>query len=112
MQDQELKGSASKNAGKEVEVNTQHKEIVTRNADQIQAATRDQLESLSDYVAERLSEAVVTRSSEKLALHAIQSSDRVVQGAIGHLQSFLPKVLEPNPLMFENELEALMGKAA
>jgi hypothetical protein len=88
------------------------KEMVTRDATQIQAATRDQLESLSDYVAEQLNEAVVTRSSEKLALHAIQNSDRVVKKAIGHLESFLPKILEPNPLMFENELEQLMGKAA
>jgi hypothetical protein len=106
----ELRGSATKN-GQQTQSSEPDK-IIIRDASQIQAATRTELESLSSYVADQLNEAVVTRSAEKLALHAVQNSDRIVTKAIGHLQSFLPKILEPNPLMFENELEILMGSEA
>lgn len=106
----ELKGSASKIGSKPVEYSDP--DIVTRDATQIQAATRANLESMSSYVATQLNEAVVTRSSEKLALFAIQNSDQVVEGAIKHLQSFLPKILATNPLMFERELDRLMGTEA
>ena len=112
MQEEELKGSASKTAGKAVVTTSESDKLVTRNAQQIQDATRVQIESLTDAMQGQMVDAVITRAAEKVALGTLQRTDEVIEGAIGHLQSFLPRLLEKNELMVESEFEKFMALEA
>jgi len=106
-QETELRGSATKN-GSTPSVTGNTNKLATRNAQQIQDATRIQIESLSDTVSSQMLDAVIERSAEKLALGTLQRADGVVEGAISHLQDFLPKLLKKDDLMVESELDQFL----
>jgi hypothetical protein len=86
--------------------------LTARNAEQIQDATRVQIESLTDAMQSQMVDAVVSRAAEKVALGTLQRTDEVVEKAIGHLQSFLPRLLEKDQLMVESEFDKFMMNEA
>lgn len=110
MQDeQELKGSASKTAGKSVEATPQNA-VVLRSPEQIQTATRKELEALSDVASEQFIEALETRTIEKLAYKILDRSDVIAKGASDKVLDFLPKLLNTNALMEEeSELDRFLA---
>ena len=91
---------------------TNTNKLITRNAEQIQDATRVQIESLTDAMQSRMVDAVVSRAAEKVALGTLQRTDEVVEKAIGHLQSFLPRLLEKDQLMVVSEFDKFMMNEA
>ena len=91
---------------------TNTNKLITRNAEQIQDATRVQIESLTDAMSGQMVDAVISRAAEKVALGTLQRTDNVIEGAIGHLQSFLPRLLKKDDLMVESEFDKFMMNEA
>jgi hypothetical protein len=103
----ELRGSATKNSQQapEPELN----KITIRTPEQIQTATRKELESLSDIASEQFFEAVKTRTEEKLAYRILNGADTIAKGASAKVLDFLPKVLNPENLMGDSELDQFLA---
>lgn len=83
--------------------------ITIRTPEQIQNATRKELESLSDIASEQFFEAVKTRTEEKLAYRILNGADTIAQGASAKVLDFLPKVLNPENLMGDSELDRFLA---
>lgn len=88
--------------------NTSQK-MVIRTPEQIQGATRKELESLSDVASDQFFEAVKTRTEEKLAYKILNGADAIAQGASNKVLDFLPKVLTPENLMVDSELDQFLA---
>jgi hypothetical protein len=83
--------------------------ITIRTPEQIQSATRKELEALSDVASDQFYEAVKTRTEEKLAYRILNGADTIAQGASAKVLDFLPKVLNPENLMEETELDRFLA---
>ncbi len=108
MTEQEKEALKQGQAASNSNTNSKADKIVVRTPEQIQKATRKELESLSDIASDQFFEAVKTRTEEKLAYRTLNGADTIAQGASTKVLDFLPKVLNPETLMGDSELDQFL----